>query len=439
MFSWLLLILVLIYKWFASKLKYESIVAHDPIPLLPIASHVAYEGVGITVSSTVYEGTIAATHLKFTNPSPLLSTKCSAFLESLEQCGAVQTLKPSSFIKIVKELMKEHIGSEDLDAFKQFIAIPENRVICVNWLVCYFLNPKNIKDLNSLLDTSELKKQFLEEIGAFVRISDVLNIKLVGSPKGADNDVFIQISPDTIQGGYMPTVPMVHPDDIQLLLKISGIDDTKPLSCTYYCSDGKSVTHTSCGHPFVVQWLLSLPTTGTTTPIFPPFTAPQLVALIAIRIEHIADVLQKKDITRSTDLKGHPILENAVYINKLVKLLIHTFFLMQGVQCATKYEHYTHFLKFQDKLGADSTCGVYSTYGAKRTCGSDSTYGAKETSDANRTCGAKGTSDADRTYDLLPALKWVLSHHKEGDSTYVPELLQMLIQYIAPQFPKYYM
>jgi hypothetical protein len=251
--------------------------------------------------------------------------------------------------------------------------------------------------LNSLLDTSELKKEFLEEIGAFIRVSDVQDIKLVGSSKGADYDVFLQIAPDTIQNGHVPTAPMVHPDDIPLLLNISGIDDTKPLSCTYYCSDGKSVTHTSCGHPFVVQWLLSLPTTGTTTPIFPPFTAPQLVALIAIRIEHIVEVLQKKDITRSTDLKGHPILKNDVYINKLVKLLIHAFLLIQGVQGATKYEHYAQFHKFQDKLVA------------------------------------KGT------YDLLPALKWVLSHHMEGDSTHVPELLQSLRKYISPQFPEYYM
>ena len=401
MFSWLLLPLVLIYKWFASKLKYESIVA-DPIPLLPTASHVAYESVGITVSSTVYNGVITALHLLFTKTSTLLSTKCNAFLESLEQCGTVQTLKPSSFIKIAKALMTEY-GLDGLDAFKQFIAIPINRTKCVNWLVCYFLNPKNIKDLNSLLDTPDLKKQFLEEIGAFVRISDVQDIKLVGSPNGADNDVFIQIAPDTIQNGHTPTAPMVHPDDIPLLLNMLGIDDAKPLSCTYYCSDGVSVTHTSCGHPFVVQWLLSLPTTGTTTPIFPPFTVPQLEALIAIRIEHIADVLQKKDITRSTDLKGHPILKNAVYINKLVKLLIHAFLLIQGVQCATKYEHYVHFQKFQDRLGA------------------------------------KSTSDANSTYDLLPALKWVLSHHTEGDSTHVPELLQSLRKYINSQFPEYYM
>jgi hypothetical protein len=397
MFSWLLLLLVLIYKWFASKLKYESIVAHDPIPLLPIASHVAYEGVGITVFYTVYEGTISVLHLKFSKQSPLLSTKCRAFLELLEQCGTVQTLKPSSLIKIAKALMKEHIGFEDLDAFKRFIDIPENRVICVNWLVCYFLNPKNIKDLNCLLDTSELKKQFLEEIGAFIRVSDVLNITLMGSPKGVDYDVFLQIAPDTIQGGYMP---IVHPDDIPFLLNISGIDDTKPLSCTYYCSDGVSVTHTSCGHPFVVQWLLSLPTTApttaTTTPIFPPFTAPQLEALIAIRIEHIMEVLQNKGITHSTDLKGHPILKNDVYINKLVKLLIHAFLLMQGVQGATKYDHYVHFQKFQDRLGG------------------------------------KDTSETNSTYDLLPALKWVLSHHIEGDSTYVPELLQSLIKYINP-------
>ena len=392
MFSWLLLQLVLIYKWFASKLKYESIATHDPNPLLPTASHVVHESVGITVSSTVYEGTIAATHLKFSKQSPSLSTKCGAFLELLEQCGTVQTLK-LSLIKIAKALMKEYVGSEDLEAFKLFIAIPINRTTCVNWLVCYFLNPKNIKDLNGLLDTPDIKKQFLEEIGAFVRVSDVIDIKLVGSPNGADYDVFIQITPETIQGGYVPTAPTVHPDDIPLLLNISGIDDAKPLSCTYYCSNGVSVTHTSCGHSFVVQWLLSLPTTGTTTPIFPPFTVPQLEALTAIRVEHIVEVLQKKDITRSTDLKGHPILENDVYINKLVKLLIHAFLLMQGVQGATKYEHYAHFLKFQDRLGAT---------------------------------------------DLLPALQWVLSHHKEGDSTYVPELLQLLIQYISPQFPKYY-
>lgn len=402
MFSWLLFQLVLIYKWFASKLKYESIVAHDTNPLLSTASPVVHESVGITVSSTIYGDTITALHLLFTKTSTLLSTKCNAFLELLEQCGTVQTLKPSSLIKIVKALMTEY-GLDGLDAFKQFIAIPRNRVICVNWLVCYFLNPKNIKDLNCLLDTSELKKQFLEEIGAFIRISDVIDIKLVGSPKGADYDVFLRIAPDTIQGGYMPTAPMVHPDDIQLLLNMLGIDDTKPLSCTYYCSDGVSVTHTSCGHSFVVQWLLSLPTPGTTTPIFPPFTAPQLVALIAIRIEHIADVLQKKDITRSTDLKGHPILENAVYINKLVKLLIHAFLLIQGVQGATKYEHYVHFQKFQVRLGA------------------------------------KDTSDTNSTYDLLPALKWVLSHRTEGDSTRVPELLQSLIQYISPQFHEYYM
>jgi hypothetical protein len=361
----------------------------DPLQVLPLQ--------GITVSPTVYKDEITKIHLLFSKQSPLLSTKCNAFLELLEQCGTVQTLKPSSLIKIVKALMKEHIGSEDLDAFKRFIDIPENRVICVNWLVCYFLNPKNIKDLNSLLDTSELKKQFLEEIGAFIRVSDVLNITLMGSPKGADYDVFLQIDPDTIQGGY---TPMVHPDDIPLLLNISGIDDTKPLSCTYYCSDGVSVTHTSCGHPLVVQWLLSLPTTAPTTapttPIFPPFTAPQLEALIAIRIEHIMEVLQNKGITHSTDLKGHLILKNDVYINKLVKLLIHAFLLIQGVQGATKYEHYTHFLKFQDRLGA------------------------------------KDTSETNSTYDLLPALKWVLSHRTEGDSTRVPELLQSLIQYISP-------
>lgn len=368
--------------------------ASDPLQVPPPLHQ------GITVYPTVYKDEITALHLLFLKQSQSLSTKCSAFLESLEQCGAVQTLKPSSLIKIAKALMTEH----GLDGFKLFIAIPRNRTTCVNWLVCYFLNPKNIKDLNSLLDTPELKKQFLEEIGAFVRVSDVLNITLMGSPKGADYDVFVRIDPDTIQCGRVPTAPtaptapMVHPDDIPLLLKMLSIDGTKPLSCTYYCSDGVSVTHTSCGHPFVVQWLLSLPT----TPIFPPFTVPQLEALMKIRIEHIVEVLQKKDITRSTDLKGHPILENVVYINKLVKLLIHTFLLMQGVQGATKYEHYTHFLKFQDRLGA------------------------------------KGTSGTNRAYDLLPALQWVLSHHKEGDSTYVPELLQMLIQYIAPQFPKYY-